>query len=168
MTSFVWVPACAGMTIFSLISNAHSLFYTQMLTVLSIGDDQRREFEPVLDSLRRLTLWKHSPTVPETPDDDVDLIVFLQSYTKQFPEAAVERLQRRFPLTPMVAVLGPWCAGELRTGSPLVGPFRVFADQWNETELLLLRDGGPSVWTLPSTVGDDEIEIFLAARDGEK
>jgi hypothetical protein len=131
-----------------------------MMQVLAIGDATRSEFSKVLDSLQRLTDLRLIDDVPETPDADVDLVMFLQSYTKQFSAAAVDRLRRWLPLTPMVVVLGAWCAGELRTGSPLVGPFRVYADEWDETELLRLRDGHDSLWTQPSTLGDDEAILF--------
>ena len=134
------------------------------MQVLAIGDQTRSEFGRVLDSLQRLTDLRLADDVPETPDAEIDLVVFLQSYTKQFSVTAVDRLRRLLPLTPMVVVLGEWCAGEQRTGSPLIGPFRVDADEWDETELLRFRDGNASLWTQPSTLGDDEAILFLETR----
>ena len=131
------------------------------MRVLAIGDATRGEFRGVLDSLQRLTDLQLVDDLPDTPGNDVDLIIFLQSYTKQFSTTAVARLQRLCPLTPMVVVLGTWCAGERRTGSPLVGPFRVYADEWNEAELLRFLDGYSSLWTQPTTLGDDETVLFL-------
>ena len=133
--------------------------------VLAIGDATRSEFGKVLDSLQRLTNLRLVDEVPETSDGDIDLIVFLQSYTKQFSVAAVDNLRRLLPLTPMVAVLGEWCRGELRTGSPLIGPFRVYADEWDETELLQFCDGNASLWTQPPTFGDDEAVLFCESRN---
>jgi len=124
----------------------------------------RSEFDNVVDSLRRLTDIRFVDDVPEESESDTDLIVFLQSYTKQFSATAVDRLRRHLPLTPMVVVLGAWCAGEQRTGSPLIGPFRVFADEWDETELLRFRDTNASLWMQPPTLGDDETVLFLANR----
>jgi len=135
------------------------------MQVLVIGDAARSEFGKVLDSLQRLTDLRLVDEVPETTDDDTDLIVFLQSYTKQFSAAAVDSLRRFSPLTPMLVVLGEWCRGELRTGSPLIGPFRVYADEWDETELLRFRDGNTSLWTQPPTLGDDEAMLFHANRE---
>ena len=134
------------------------------MQVLAIGDATRCEFQHVVDSLQRMTELRLVDDVPETPDTDTDLIIFLQAYTKQFSATAVGQLRRSLPLMPMVVVLGAWCAGEQRTGSPLVGPFRVFADEWDETELLRFRDGNASLWTQPPTLGDDETILFLANR----
>ncbi len=134
------------------------------MRVFAIGDSSRSEFRRVLDSLRRLTDLQLLEELSDVPDADVDLIIFLQSYTKQFSATAVDQLRRRQPLTPMVVVLGAWCAGELRTGTPLIGPFRVFAEEWDEHELILFRDAGSSLWTQPSTLGEDETLLLLADR----
>ena len=135
------------------------------MQVLAIGDATWSEFGKVLDSLQRLTDLRLVDDVPETPDADVDLVVFLQSYTKQFSVTAVDRLRRLLPLTAQVVVLGEWCAGERRTGSPLIGTFRINADEWDEAELLRFRDGNAPLWTQPPTLGDDEAILFLALRD---
>ena len=134
------------------------------MNVLAIGDATRSEFGKVLDSFERLTDLRLVDDVPETAGDDIDLIVFLQSYTKQFSADAVNRLRKLSPLTPMAAVLGEWCRGELRTGSPLIGPFRIYADEWDEPELLRFRNGNASLWTQPPTLGDDEAILFKELR----
>ena len=134
------------------------------MQVLTIGDATRSEFSEVLKSLERLTNLRLVDAVPEAPDADTDLVVFLQAYTKQFSASDVSRLRRRLPLTPMVVVLGEWCAGELRTGSPLIGPFRVFADEWNENELIRFKNGDSSLWGQPPTFGEDEAILFHATH----
>ena len=50
-----------------------------------------------------------------------DFIVILSSYSGEYREGDVQKLRAFFPITPLLAILGNWCEGENRTGTPLSG-----------------------------------------------
>ena len=47
-----------------------------------------------------------------------DVIVVAQAFPGQFSHQAIDRLRRLAPLARMVGLMGSWCEGEMRTGSP--------------------------------------------------
>lgn len=99
-----------------------------------------------------------------------DLIVIFQSYPGEHSRAAWERIRKIFPLTPTVTVRGAWCEGELRTGFPLPATHRIYRFDWftqGEKEFFALKNGGFSVWSLPTTFQDEEIilEKFNRRKD---
>lgn len=142
------------------------------LSILVIGDTQRDEFR---DAVR--CLEKHGPinvcSIPAgsgPPVDDEappDLMVLLSSRPGEFSAAAVDRLMQNAPLARVIAVLGSWCEGEMRSGQPWPGVARVYWHQAAarlERELAAIHQGRASGWGLPITATEEE--RLLAAADG--
>lgn len=95
-----------------------------------------------------------------------DVIVIAQAYAGEFSAAAVNQWRRLAPLARVVALLGSWCEGEMRTGRPWPGAIRVYWHQWPAQcgrELGRLASGQPSSWALPPTASDEE--RLLAAAE---
>ncbi len=61
---------------------------------------------------------------------DPDLILLVASRPGRFSAAEVELLHRRAPLARLIALLGSWCEGEVRSGHPWPGVTRIYAHQW--------------------------------------
>lgn len=61
---------------------------------------------------------------------DPDLILLVACRPGRFSVAEVEALHRRAPLARLVALLGSWCEGEVRSGHPWPGVTRIYAHQW--------------------------------------
>lgn len=59
-------------------------------------------------------------------------IVLVQSRPGRFCGEEVEKLHRREPLTRLIALTGPWCEGEQRSGRPIPGVVRVAWRNWRE------------------------------------
>jgi len=103
-----------------------------------------------------------------------ELIVLAQAFPGEFSRAQVERLCRLAPLARVVGLLGSWCEGEVRTGSPWPAVVRVYWHQWparSRGEIKHWRQGTQSVWGLPITATEEERLLYsvrrpLAKRDG--
>jgi hypothetical protein len=83
-------------------------------------------------------------------------LLLVQARPGQIDAEAVEQLHRRFPLARLVALVGPWCEGELRSGRPLPGVARV---SWRNWSSRLATDLGLATGTdapLPRTASDAE------------
>jgi hypothetical protein len=73
-----------------------------------------------------------------------EVIVVGQSRPGQVSQHEIESFQRRWPLAGIVAVLGSWCGGEIRTGRPWPGVKRFY---WYEFPMwwqqqIALREAG--------------------------
>jgi hypothetical protein len=89
----------------------------------------------------------------------VDLVVVAQGRPGQFSHSQLEAIRRTAPLAPIVALLGSWCEGETRSGSPWAGVTRVYWHQWRERfrpEIARLSRGEPGAWTQPLTATAEE------------
>ena len=146
-----------------------------MFQIVIVGDVDRPEFADVLHSVRvypdsrafgdlfALEAWVQ--TVSPVPV--IDVILLLQSYSGEHPASVLERVRQKYPITPVVSVLGAWCEGELRTGWPLVGTHRIAWSVWaaqGEKELFALGEGKFSLFALPSTYKDEEILLEQMKR----
>jgi hypothetical protein len=83
-----------------------------------------------------------------------ELIIFAASRPGIIRAADVASLQRRFPLSGTVALLGNWCEGETRTGRPVPGVQRVFwydFVNWWLRQLDLRAAGRMPDWAMPAT-----------------
>ncbi|MCE9527902.1 MAG: response regulator [Planctomycetales bacterium] len=120
--------------------------------VWMLGDWEQPEFAPAVAYLRRevnldllpsdirgsgvfgvcdfakQTVWDAKDGGPRTTDPD--LILLVASRPGRFSAAEVESLHRRAPLARLVALLGSWCEGEVRSGHPWPGVTRIYAHQW--------------------------------------
>jgi CheY-like chemotaxis protein len=103
-----------------------------------------------------------------------DVIVVAQAYPGQFSPEALDRLRRLVPFARVLALLGSWCEGEMRTGDPWPAAIRIYWHQWlprAHQELARLREGACSTWALPITASEEERLLLLAdepfqPRDG--
>lgn len=91
------------------------------LHVLLAGDAEHYEFDPL-----RAWCRDHAMVVRDEANQRADLILICQTRPSQFSQAFVERLHALAPLASLLAILGSWCEGETRTGSPWHGVERVF------------------------------------------
>ncbi|MCL2304678.1 MAG: hypothetical protein FWC43_04985 [Planctomycetaceae bacterium] len=145
------------------------------MKVITVGDVDRPEFADVLHSvraypdsrafvdLRSLETWVQTTA----PLPGIDVILILQSHTLEHSPSILERIRQRYPITPVVTVLGPWCEGELRTGWPLAAVHRIYWNDWTtqgEHELRSLAEGKFSVFGLLPTYKDEEILLEQTKR----
>lgn len=145
----------------------------QPLAILIVGDTDRAEFR---DARRELDRWGAVTAVGSIAEaaavlDDSSyapaVIVIAQAYPGEFPAETVERLRRRAPLARLVALLGPWCEGETRSGRPWPGGIRVYWHQWPARaacELARIAGGLFSSWSLPATASEEERCLALSGK----
>jgi CheY-like chemotaxis protein len=62
----------------------------------------------------------------------VDFIVLAQTRPGLIAENTVAVIRQRWPGVRLVSLLGNWCEGEARTGTPLPDVPRIYAHQWSE------------------------------------
>jgi len=82
-----------------------------------------------------------------------------QRFPGEFSHAAVDRLRRAAPLARVIGLMGGWCEGEMRSGSPWPGTVRVYWHQWParcRRELSRLAEGRCDSWALPPTAAEEE------------
>jgi hypothetical protein len=134
------------------------------------GDVDRPEFQFLHDSrfdfMRKVFMRSEDVNVCCGGIDKVepDIIVIVQSYPDQFPSNFPYWILRCWSIVPVILLLGVGCVGEVRTGRPLAGCFRVYAHEWNEfwyNQLRRYAVNDKSIFDLPRTCSDDE--FFLDA-----
>ena len=93
-----------------------------------------------------------------------DAIIFFQAYPGEFTAAQVESLHRLNPLAALAVVLGTWCEGETRSGSPWPGVPRYYWRDWPRLRELLenLREQRAEAW-LPRTAS--EVDRLVQGSD---
>ncbi len=146
---------------------------TQPLAILIVGDTGRAEFCEARRDLARWGAVTAAGSIAEAAvllDDSLyspAVIVIAQAYPGEFPAETVERLRRRAPLARLVALLGPWCEGETRSGRPWPGGIRVYWHQWPARaacELARIAGGLFSSWSLPATASEEERYLALSGK----
>jgi hypothetical protein len=148
-------------------------------SVLLIGDYDHREF-------RETVAWLADSTqllLAENPDAGQGClaegylphaVVIAQSRPGQYAAEQVERLHAISPMSRLVALLGSWCEGEMRTGRPWPGVIRVMWHQWRPRLIPQLSDCAcvrPELWNLPRTASVTEqmtraIEVVWPRQSG--
>jgi CheY-like chemotaxis protein len=138
-----------------------------------LGNTNRAEFEQARTALSD---WG---TVCECPEANSaaaalaegnaqpDVIVVAQAFPGQFSHRMLDQLRRLAPLARVVGLMGSWCEGEMRTGSPWPGAVRTYWHQWTarcNRELRQLADGGCCSWTLPPTATEEE-RLLVDAKE---
>ena len=134
-------------------------------TILLLGDSSRAEFADAIEQMRATCrmvefadvadaiAWCYRGAPPPI------LTVIAASRPGQFNDDAIALLRQRLPLVPMVALLGAWCEGEVRSGAPWPGVVRVYWHQWPQRfarEFSLLAAGQSGSWSLPDTASAEE------------
>ena len=106
-----------------------------LIEILVLGDMRRAEFraaQRALDATGRVNAVSGAAAAEaalQRLEVRPELIVIAQSYPGEFTAAQVDRLRRHAPLARVVALLGSWCEGELRTGRPWPGAIRLYRHQ---------------------------------------
>jgi hypothetical protein len=97
------------------------------------GDIHHTDFAPAVAWLWSRTVVHELPSIDAPPDDPARqfpaAIVLCQSRPGQISQAAVESLHARAPLARLVALVGCWCEGEVRSGHPWHGVKRIYWHQ---------------------------------------
>ena len=142
-------------------------------TVWVVGDWQQAKFEEAMAWLktRALCLWFENGVTAlsnlrstEKMDEPASILL-LQSRPGQISRGDVERLHAAAPLARLVAVMGAWCEGELRSRQPWPGVVCVPVGDWRcGLEQVLDLDAANGRWRLPRTVtAGERIESILTA-----
>jgi hypothetical protein len=105
-----------------------------------VGESQERVFSEAVSWLRSHARCQcfNSPGATahkqNFTNDHVDpqAIVLLQSRPGQFSAVQIEQMHAQAPLTRLIALTGPWCEGEQRSGRPLHGVVRISWRNWRE------------------------------------
>lgn len=128
--------------------------------ILLTGDFWHSDFQSIIANLHVPVTLVPFDKINSLSDSSYDLVVIAQSHRDQFPVTDIERIQNEFSGTPIIALLGSWCEGEVRSGTPWPGVTRVYWHQWQgryETFVNQLGDSNriPG-WHAPltSSVGD--------------
>jgi hypothetical protein len=124
-----------------------------------LGNYHRAEFI----ELYRQHLPLHRNDRGRIDNRDNNCSVVFQSYPGEFSQSAINRLIIAEPFAPILLFLGAACEGEMRTGCPLNGCFRLYVHQWNDFyrhQLSLHINGNPSLLSLPRTAENDDIVLF--------
>ncbi|MEX0866382.1 MAG: hypothetical protein WD030_03420 [Pirellulales bacterium] len=78
------------------------------------------------------------------------IVVVAQSRPGEIDATGLSRLQQLAPLARFIALLGPWCEGEARSGAPWPGMLRTYWHQWTARwagELLCAGGGALPSWS---------------------
>jgi len=97
-------------------------------------------------------------------------IVFVQSRPGKFAADEVEMLHGSEPLARLIALTGPWCEGEQRSGKPVLGVTRVAWRNWRERLPMELALNVPMA-LMPRTAAETErvermVKVASAAQAG--
>jgi DNA-binding NarL/FixJ family response regulator len=142
------------------------------ISILLLGDVGRPEFRrarEVLDAIGHVRRANGADDAAAELADGQwapDVIVIAQAYPGQFSQAAVDGLRRRAPLARVVALLGSWCEGEMRTGRPWPGVIRLYGHQGLarcQRQLRQLVEGRLSAWDLPVTATEEDRLLAAAS-----
>jgi hypothetical protein len=135
------------------------------VSILLIGELSRPEFQGVddfLESLGQVRFFSDAETAANglaSGEIVSDLTVIAQSFPGEFSQQAIDRLRVASPLSRMVAILGSWCEGEMRSGQPWPTVNRLY---WHQRfgrigrEIMRLAGGDCPSWGLPLTATEEE------------
>ncbi len=121
--------------------------------VLVTGDYWHQDFQHILSGFDAVTLVQIDK-IDRLADQTFDLVIIAQSRRDQFELEVIENIQSRFGQSPIVAVLGSWCEGEMRSGHPWPGVIRIYWHQWAgryEAFTQQMESHGISSWHVPRT-----------------
>lgn len=125
--------------------------------VLISGDYWHAEFRDILAGFPNSVTLTQVDRLEAISDQSFDLIVLAQSRPDQIPADVVERIQTQHANTPVVALLGSWCEGGMRSDAPWPGVRRIYWHQWSgrfEQFSRNLSEAGIALWHHPLTATD--------------
>jgi CheY-like chemotaxis protein len=138
-----------------------------------IGDLDRPEFQGVgefLESLGQVHRFLEADTaasVLAAGEIVSDLTVIVQSFPGEFSQEVIDRLRAASPVSRMIALLGSWCEGEMRSGQPWPTVIRLY---WHQglgrigREIRRLARGDCPQWGLPLTATEEERLLAATPR----
>ncbi len=135
------------------------------ISILFLGDLRQPEFRDARAGMEEFGAVHEAatPAAAEAALADgavaADVIVVAQAFPGQFSPQAIDRLRRRAPLARIVGLLGSWCEGEMRSGSPWPAVARTYWHQWptrSRREFSRLAQGRRCSWALPPTASEEE------------
>jgi hypothetical protein len=144
------------------------------LSILFLGDPHRPEFQQARASLDRwgaVTEFADADTATAALGEGnvaADVIVVAQAFPAQFSHRAIDGLRRAAPLARVLGLMGSWCEGETRSGSPWPATARTYWHQWParcNRQLHRLATGETCSWALPPTATDEERLLIDACQD---
>lgn len=148
------------------------------LTTLLVGDAGRCEFREAIDALRADSVLVRAASLAQAErllagaaescgrQFVPDVVILAQSWPGQYAESGLDRLKRLLPVARFFALVGSWCEGEPRTGTPWPGAVRVYWYDWVsrwQLEKARLLAGACPVWGLPETATADERLLWSMA-----
>jgi hypothetical protein len=142
------------------------------LSILLIGDASRPDFRGSRTSLGKwgsvVNFADAESAVGALSEGRVspDVIVVAQAFPGQFSHETIDRLRRLAPLALLLGVMGSWCEGETRSGSPWPATVRTYWHHWparGDRQLRRLAMGQSCSWALPLTASDEERLLADAA-----
>ena len=142
------------------------------ISILLVGDTLRAEFRRTREVLEALGHVRQAADARQAAAEladaswTPDVIIVAQAYPGQFAPAALDGLRRRAPLARVVALLGTWCEGEMRSGRPSPGVIRLYWHQGParcQRQLRRILEGRDSTWDLPATATEEE-RLLAAAK----
>lgn len=122
--------------------------------ILLTGDFWHPEFQSIVSSFFVPVTLVPIENVESVSDSTFDLVVIAQSQRNQLFARDVEKIQSMFSNTPVIGLLGSWCEGETRSGTPFPGVTRVYWHQWQgryERFVDQLAAAGITSWHAPRT-----------------
>lgn len=122
--------------------------------VLITGDYWHPEFRTIVSSFDVPVTLVAIEKIETLSDSRFDLVVIAQSQRSQFLGDDIEKIHSMFINTPVVGLLGSWCEGETRSGTPHPGLTRIYWHQWvgrYDRFVEQLAQSGITSWHLPRT-----------------
>lgn len=135
------------------------------LRVLAVGNVERSELASSLAACAAQCDLKMIATPAEAAlrlargDALPDVIVLVQARPGEISHQEVDALRRAAPLVRLVGLLGSWCEGEVRTGSPWLGVPRVYWHAWPlrwMADLARASAGWLPSWAQPETATEED------------
>lgn len=133
--------------------------------ILLTGDYWHQDFQSVISGVVNPLTLVPLEKIETLHDNEFSLVVIAQSRRDQICQDDVESIQRQFPNTPVVGLLGSWCEGDVRSGNPWPGVTRVYWHQWKgryQRFLSQLESEGVTNWhSVPTATVADQISSQL-------
>lgn len=138
--------------------------------ILISGDYWHQEFQGILSEFPNAVTLAPIDRLDSMLDQTFDLIVLAQSRPDQIPAEVAERIQTNHPSTPVIALLGSWCEGGMRSDVPWPGVRRIYWHQWAgrfDQFTNQLSENGITLWHQPGTATDAD-DTLASTSTAEK
>ncbi|MEM9412926.1 MAG: hypothetical protein AAGA30_17575 [Planctomycetota bacterium] len=133
--------------------------------VLMTGDYWHRDFFNVISKSPVSITLKTLDSLSNAPQNNnrFDAVVVALSRRDRYSAVQLESLVHQFVNTPVIALCGSWCEGEMRSGDPVPGMIRVYWHQWAgrlDSYLEQLKTNVPHSWLLPKIANEaDRVSV---------